>query len=177
MPITVNEGGTLYELDTVTSNEGGTLYELDTVYSNEGGTLYAIHKAAIEALWTSFGRSYATIISQSNDKNSTTCKHYVNYVSPSRTPNTVKCTFNMKAGQSLAVTADDTENTSSGYISGGTSYLYDRKGTKLAAYHNMPSSKAIYTATSDLENCYMTFAMRRERSGGTVTRTITLTLS
>ena len=42
MPITVNEGGTLYELDTVYSNEGGTLYELDTVHSNEGGTLYEI---------------------------------------------------------------------------------------------------------------------------------------
>lgn len=45
MPITVNEGGTLYELDTITSNEGGTLYELDTVHSNEGGTLYEIHSA------------------------------------------------------------------------------------------------------------------------------------
>lgn len=43
MSITVNEGGTLYELDTVTSNEGGTLYELDTVHSNEGGTLYEIY--------------------------------------------------------------------------------------------------------------------------------------
>lgn len=43
MPITVNEGGTLYELDTVTSNEGGTLYELDTVHSNESGVLYEIH--------------------------------------------------------------------------------------------------------------------------------------
>lgn len=42
MPITVNEGGTLYTLDTVTANEGGILYKLDTVYSNEGGTLYEI---------------------------------------------------------------------------------------------------------------------------------------
>lgn len=42
MPITVNEGGTLYQLKTVTANEGGTLYELNTVHSNEGGTLYEI---------------------------------------------------------------------------------------------------------------------------------------
>lgn len=43
MPITTNEGGVLYELDTVTANEGGTLYELDTVHSNESGTLFEIH--------------------------------------------------------------------------------------------------------------------------------------
>ena len=46
MPITVNEGGTLYTLDTVTANEGGTLYKLDTVYSNEGGVLYEIFGSA-----------------------------------------------------------------------------------------------------------------------------------
>lgn len=45
MSITVNEGGVLYELDTVTANENGTLYELDTVHSNEGGTLYEIFSA------------------------------------------------------------------------------------------------------------------------------------
>ena len=42
MPITVNEGGVLYELNTVTSNEGGVLYDLDLVHSNEGGTLKEI---------------------------------------------------------------------------------------------------------------------------------------
>lgn len=42
MPITVNEGGVLYELNTVTSNEGGVLYDLDLVHSNEGGTLEEI---------------------------------------------------------------------------------------------------------------------------------------
>ena len=173
MPITVNEGGTLYTLDTITANEGGTLYELDTVYSNEGGTLYEIHKAAIEALWTSFGSSYATIISQSIDKNSTTCKYSVNY-SGHADVNTVKCTFSMKAGQSLAVAADDIEK-NYGYTSYGTSYLYDRKGTRLATYHNIPGR--IYTATSDLENCYMTFSLRKEFSDATVTHTITLTLS
>lgn len=46
MPITTNEGGVLYELDTVTANEGGTLYELDTVHSNEGGVLYEIYSGA-----------------------------------------------------------------------------------------------------------------------------------
>lgn len=45
MAITVNEGGTLYELDEVWSNEGGTLYEQDTVHSNEGGTMCEIHSA------------------------------------------------------------------------------------------------------------------------------------
>lgn len=42
MPITVNEGGVLYELNTVTSNEGGVLYDLDLIHSNEGGTLKEI---------------------------------------------------------------------------------------------------------------------------------------
>ncbi len=43
MPITVNDGGVLYALDTVTANEGGVLYALDTVHANEGGVLYEIH--------------------------------------------------------------------------------------------------------------------------------------
>ena len=45
MLITVNEGGVLYELETVTSNESGVLYELDTVHANEGGMLHEIHSA------------------------------------------------------------------------------------------------------------------------------------
>lgn len=52
MPITVNEGGTLYTLDTVTANEGGTLYELDTVYSNEGGVIQTIHESGVKLSWT-----------------------------------------------------------------------------------------------------------------------------
>ena len=60
MPITVNESGTLYELDEVWSNEGGTLYEQDTVHSNEGGTLYEIHSATklpSEITWDAVGKS------------------------------------------------------------------------------------------------------------------------
>ena len=53
MPITVNEGGVLYELETVTSNESGVLYELDTVHANEGGTLREIHSGLPTSLtWT-----------------------------------------------------------------------------------------------------------------------------
>ena len=55
MPITVNEGGTLYTLDTVTANEGGTLYELNEVWSNEGGTLYKIHESGVKLSWTYSG--------------------------------------------------------------------------------------------------------------------------
>lgn len=47
MPITVNEGGVLYELNTVTSNEGGVLYDLDLVHSNEGGTLEEIFSSSL----------------------------------------------------------------------------------------------------------------------------------
>ncbi len=47
MPITVNEGGILYQLDTVTANEGGILQALDTVHANEGGTLQEIFSAWI----------------------------------------------------------------------------------------------------------------------------------
>lgn len=50
MPITVNEGGTLYTLDTVHSNEGGTLYELDTIHENDGGILYEIHSSVSKSL-------------------------------------------------------------------------------------------------------------------------------
>ena len=66
MPITVNEGGTLYELDEVWSNESGTLYELDEVCSNEGGTLYEIHSKAeaefpTELTWDAEGkRNFST---------------------------------------------------------------------------------------------------------------------
>lgn len=52
MPITVNEGGTLYTLDTITANEGGTLYELDTVYSNGGGVIQTIHESGVKLSWT-----------------------------------------------------------------------------------------------------------------------------
>lgn len=30
MPININEGGVLYEVDTITVNEGGVLYEVDS---------------------------------------------------------------------------------------------------------------------------------------------------
>lgn len=64
MPITVNEGGTLYTLDTITVNEGGTLYELDTVHNNEGGVLYEIFSswsAPDGVLWdcTTLSNSYS----------------------------------------------------------------------------------------------------------------------
>lgn len=46
MPITINDGGVLHELETVTTNIGGVLHELDTVHANEGGVLHEIHSAA-----------------------------------------------------------------------------------------------------------------------------------
>lgn len=49
MPITVNEGGVLYEQDTVTANEGGVLYELDSVHVNEGGTLCEIFSKSYQS--------------------------------------------------------------------------------------------------------------------------------
>lgn len=60
MAITVNEGGTLYELDEVWSNEGGTLYEQDSVHSNEGGTLFEIHSGTSypdTLVWDATGKS------------------------------------------------------------------------------------------------------------------------
>ncbi len=73
MPITVNEGGVLHELETVTSNEGGVLYELDTVHANEGGVLYEIFSAntlPTELKWSvrtsgSFVDSAASLVSYS----------------------------------------------------------------------------------------------------------------
>ena len=49
--MTVNENGTLYELDSVYANEGGVLYELDPVYMNEGGVLY-LSDTNIKLNWT-----------------------------------------------------------------------------------------------------------------------------
>ena len=172
MPITVNEGGTLYELDTVTSNEGGTLYELDTIHSNEGGTLYEIHKAEMDAVWTSFGSSYATIISQSNGKNSTTCRYEVKSTA-SQAPNTVKCTFSMKAGQTLG--GDWEIEKTGGSTSAGSCYLYNSSGVRLTGWNLISSS--IYTATEDLQDCYIVFKLRKSSSSYTVYHNITLTLS
>lgn len=70
MPITVNESGVLYELDTVTANEGGVLYELDTVHANEGGTLFEIFSTLPKSLtWTADASadSSAKIISTDNN--------------------------------------------------------------------------------------------------------------
>lgn len=74
MPITVNEGGTLYELSEVYANESGTLYELDTVHSNESGTLYEIHSAwkpPDTLTWKSLTGGTATISSSNNGYNCT----------------------------------------------------------------------------------------------------------
>lgn len=48
MPITSNEGGVLYELESVNANENGVLFNLDSVHANEGGVLYEIHGAKHE---------------------------------------------------------------------------------------------------------------------------------
>lgn len=45
MPISVNEGGQVFELDIITVNEGGELFELDNIHSNEGGVLNEIFSA------------------------------------------------------------------------------------------------------------------------------------
>ena len=69
MPITVNEGGTLYELDTITSNEGGTLYELDCVHANEGGILYEIHSGWNPPALTWYKGNGGKLISSTDIKN------------------------------------------------------------------------------------------------------------
>lgn len=46
MPITSNEGGVLYELESVNANENGVLFDLDSVHANEGGAIYEIHSSA-----------------------------------------------------------------------------------------------------------------------------------
>lgn len=48
MPITSNEGGVLYELESVNANENGVLFDLDSVHANEGGVLYEIYSAKHE---------------------------------------------------------------------------------------------------------------------------------
>lgn len=63
MPISVNEGGTLYKLDSVTSNEGGALYSLNKVHSNEGGVLYEIFSGVVNELsWYVVDSSSKTVI-------------------------------------------------------------------------------------------------------------------
>ena len=171
MPIYSNEGGVKYELDTVFANEGGVKYELDTVFANDGGVKYEIHKSAIEATWISFGSAYATIISQSNGKNSTTCKYYANYTGMLY-KDTVKCIFNMKTGQTLNVKS--VIEKTGGYTSSANCYLYDSSGNEIAEWYHRDGD--FYTATRDLENCYMTFSLIKESAAYTVTETITLTI-
>lgn len=48
MSISSNEGGVLYELESVNANENGVIFDLDSVHANEGGVLYEIHSAKHE---------------------------------------------------------------------------------------------------------------------------------
>ena len=62
MSITVNEGGVLKELETISANENGVLYELDTVHSNENGVLYEIFSGALSISdWVPSSSPSATI--------------------------------------------------------------------------------------------------------------------
>lgn len=172
MSISVNDGGVLRVLDAISANDGGVLRSQQSVHANDGGVLRAIFKSAMKAVWTSFHSAYATILSTANGKNFTTVTYSINYASTSTTPNTVKCTFDMKAGQTLH--AEQDINKTGGSTSTGTSYLYDGSGKQLATWHNM--DKDVYTVTQDMEGCYMVFYARKSSSDYTATQTITLTL-
>ncbi len=64
MPITVNEGGVLHELEKITVNEGGVLHELGTVHANEGGVLYEIYGALPKSLVWNAEKQYASAYPQ-----------------------------------------------------------------------------------------------------------------
>ena len=172
MPITVNEGGTLYELDTITSNEGGTLYELDTITSNEGGTLYEIHSGKLKVTWTSYGSSYATILSTGSAKNKAWVTFTANFASMGSTPDVIKGVFSLKAGQKV-VASWEINNT--GPTSSGSPKLYSSSGKLLSdrvAYYQDG-----YTANADYINCYITFPFRKLSSSTSATVTFTITIS
>ena len=193
MPITVNEGGTLYELDTVTSNEGGTLYELDTVYSNEGGTLYEIFSASAlpkSLSWnvtSSVGTAYPQAKINSTSDSGFTVTVYVHY----ERPQIVNQSFvysdpvNLKAGTKISFT---TSNVSGPGDIKQAPFLYLEKG---AAAESIDSSSAKiestgYTVPSDGEYHFAiggyTYTVTDSSSGTTktfypVTGTIAITLS
>ena len=155
MPIKVNDGGVLYELDTVPSNEGGTLYELDTVHSNEGGVLYEIFSALPKSLnWnikSASGTSFPNAKINTKSDDGFSLNVYVRYESL----DVVNMSFlytdvvTLKAGTKISYTTSDLSGTGQHqkYLS-----LYLGKGEAL----NCISSSDIsltggYTVQEDVE--------------------------
>lgn len=171
MSITVNDGGVLRRLGAVTVNDGGVLRKLGVVNANDGGVLRAIFKSAIKAVWTSFGSAYSTILSTQNGSSFTTVTYSINSTI-TNPPNTVKCVFDIKSGQTLHVEGDISK--SGGTTSSSTCYLYDNMGKTLAQWNGL--AKDIFTADQNLKDCYMVFYARKSSSAYTATHTITLTL-
>lgn len=191
MPITVNEGGTLYTLDTVTANEGGTLYGLDTVYSNEGGTLYEIFSSLPKSLnWnvtTSIGTAHPQAKINSTSDSGFTVTVYVQY----ERPQIVHQSFvysdpvKLKAGTKISFTTSNVSG--SGNIKQAP-FLYLEEGTA-SDYISSSSAKIEptgYTVPSDGEYHFAiggyTYTVTGSSSGTTttaypVTGTVAITLS
>ena len=119
MPITVNEKGTLYTLDTITANEGGTLYGLDTIYSNEGGTLYEIFSASAlpkSLNWnikSASGTSFPNAKINSSSDDGFSLNVYVRYESLNVTNMSFLYTdvVTLKAGTKISYTTSDLSGT------------------------------------------------------------------
>lgn len=103
MPITVNEGGTLYTLDTVTANEGGILYKLDTVYSNEGGTLYEIFGSASAPKTLTWHYNGAPDETPTVSNNGFTVENSSMNMSPSKYTSVVTDAFTIKGKWNITV--------------------------------------------------------------------------
>ncbi|MBQ8195303.1 MAG: hypothetical protein IJZ47_08030 [Oscillospiraceae bacterium] len=132
MPITVNEGGTLYELKTVTANEGGTLYELNTVHSNEDGTLYEIFSAyqlPTSLSWSVSCPPYPSQVDPNGKVNNTsndglTVQYLANMTGDAYSGSDIYCSIwssdmRLKAGTIIVVSATEIINANSGSISDG----------------------------------------------------------
>lgn len=112
MAITANEGGVLYELDSITANEGGVLYELDSVIANEGGTLYEIYSQTGNlptALTWSVDTSISGYDTQSAINNTSNNGFTINYTAKTLNNSDSRCirsnSFYLPAGATVNIAA------------------------------------------------------------------------
>lgn len=174
MPITVNEGGTLYELEAVTVNEGGTLYDLDTVHANEDGTLYEIFGKTAKLPETITGNPYS--INTGTDAASGT--DALDYTGKSSSGSTVKAhnlnrQFTVQKGCTCTVTITGIKAYGSDAPVSTHAIIYifnaDTKIEMLSnQYGNSTTTKSVYLKAGTYDVCARGCAVYVNKSTGSI---------
>ena len=165
MPITVNEGGVLYDLETVTANENGVLYALDTVHSNEDGTLYEIYSGwNPPAKITWYSRSDAGYItSQTNNGYTVSFRStintdiinssdYIEYCSihTASSKETNDGAYFLKAGCNISVTVDKFSKNGGSFNYIETMIKKKSAGAQVAGINHISSKNSIVGSTINI---------------------------